>query len=71
MGNVAVANPLGSGLVETPALMAFLPGLCRHLLGEDLKIPSAPSWWCGEPQARDHVLANLSRMVIKPTFASA
>ena len=34
-GNVFIANSLGSGLVETPALMAFLPGLCRHLLGED------------------------------------
>src|ERR1700681_1109240 len=35
-GNVAVANALGSGLVETPALQAFLPALCRRLLGEDL-----------------------------------
>ena len=25
-GNVAVANALGSGLVETPALLAYLPG---------------------------------------------
>src|SRR6266851_2236951 len=47
-GNVAVANPLGSGLVETPALMAFLPKLCRQLLGEPLKMPSVPSWWCGD-----------------------
>ena len=29
-GNVAVANPLGSGLVESPALLAFLPALCRR-----------------------------------------
>ena len=28
-GNVAVANALGSGVLETPALLAFLPGLCR------------------------------------------
>ena len=67
-GNVAVANPLGSGLVETPALMAFLPRLCKQLLGESLKLPSVPSWWCGEPKARDHVLSNLRRLVIKPAF---
>ncbi|MGE5755544.1 MAG: circularly permuted type 2 ATP-grasp protein [Planctomycetaceae bacterium] len=70
-GNVAVANALGSGLTETPALLAYLPALCRHLLGEDLKTPSVPTWWCGDPVAREHVLANLPRMVIKPTFATA
>jgi uncharacterized circularly permuted ATP-grasp superfamily protein/uncharacterized alpha-E superfamily protein len=70
-GNVAVANALGSGLTETPALLTYLPALCRHLLGEDLKIPSVPSWWCGDPVSREHVLANLHRMVIKPTFPTA
>ena len=70
-GNVAVANPLGSGLVETPALMAFLPKLCGELLGEPLKFPSVPSWWCGDPTAREHVLTNLRHLVIKPSFPSS
>ena len=35
-GNVTVANAFGSAAVEIPALMAFLPGLCRHLLHEEL-----------------------------------
>ena len=35
---------------------AFLPSLCRHFLGEDLLLPSVPTWWCGEPQACDYVL---------------
>ncbi len=69
-GNVAVANALGTGLLETPALLAFLPGLCRFLLGEDLKLSSVPTWWCGEPRARDHVLSRLRDMVIKPALAS-
>jgi len=66
--NVAVANALGSGLLESPALPAFLPALCRHLLGEELKMGSVPTWWCGDPRSMDHVLADFSRMVIKPTF---
>jgi uncharacterized circularly permuted ATP-grasp superfamily protein/uncharacterized alpha-E superfamily protein len=69
-GNVALANPLGSGLIESPAMLAYLPKLCRDLLGEDLKMPSAPTWWCGDPASLDHVLANLARMVIKPTVGS-
>jgi uncharacterized circularly permuted ATP-grasp superfamily protein/uncharacterized alpha-E superfamily protein len=69
-GNVALANALGSGLVESPAMMAYLPAICRALLGEDLRMPSVPTWWCGDPVALDHVVANLSRMVIKPTVGS-
>ena len=59
-GNVVVANALGSGLLEAPALLAFLPQLCRHLLGEDLRLPSVPTWWCGRPADRDYVLQNIS-----------
>ena len=69
-GNVAVANALGTGLLETPALLAFLPALCRFLLGEELKLPSVPTWWCGEPRSLDHVLSHLRDMVVKPALAS-
>ncbi len=47
-GNVAVTNALGSGLIESAAPAAFLPGLCRHILGEELKIPTVATWWCGQ-----------------------
>ena len=66
MGNVAISNRLGSGVLENPALHASLPTLSKHLLGEDLRIPSVPAWWCGNQQQREYVLANLHRMVIKP-----
>jgi uncharacterized circularly permuted ATP-grasp superfamily protein/uncharacterized alpha-E superfamily protein len=66
-GNVAIANALGSGLIESAALLAFLPNICRRWLGEDLKMPSVPTWWCGDEASRSHVLTNLDRMVIKST----
>ena len=68
-GNVALANGLGAGAVETPALFPFLPGLCRHLLGEELKLPSAPTWWCGQQREMEMVLASPERWVLKPAFA--
>src|SRR5207237_7763358 len=55
-GNVAVANAPGSGLLQSPAFLGFLPGLCRHLLGEELKLPSISTWWCGQEKARAYVL---------------
>jgi uncharacterized alpha-E superfamily protein len=67
---VGIANPLGSGVLQNPALMSFLPQLARHLLGEDLRLPSVTSWWCGERRQCEHVLANLHRLVIKPVHAS-
>ncbi len=67
-GNVAVANALGSGLVESPALLAFLPGLCRALLDEELALPSVATWWCGHEQALDYVEAHLDALVLKPAF---
>ena len=67
-GNVTVANALGSGLVQSPAFMSFLPGLCRHLLGENLKLPSVATWWCGQKDARAHVLEHLDDLTIKPAF---
>jgi uncharacterized circularly permuted ATP-grasp superfamily protein/uncharacterized alpha-E superfamily protein len=67
-GNVAVANALGTGLLQTPALIPFLPQLCRGLLDQELKLPSVPSWWCGDPGSLGHVLAHLDELVIKPAY---
>ena len=67
-GNVAVANALGSGVIETAAIMPFLPALCRHLLGEDLLLPSVPTWWCGQPSDLHYVLEHLDQLVMKPAF---
>jgi uncharacterized circularly permuted ATP-grasp superfamily protein/uncharacterized alpha-E superfamily protein len=69
-GNVTVANALGSGLLESPAFLAFLPWLCRHLLGEELKLPSVATWWCGQGKEQKYVLENLDKIVVKPTFRS-
>jgi uncharacterized circularly permuted ATP-grasp superfamily protein/uncharacterized alpha-E superfamily protein len=67
-GNVVVANALGSGLIESPAFMPFLPRLSQHLLGERLMLPSVATWWCGQSQPLRYVLDNLDFLVIKPAF---
>src|SRR6202167_847508 len=69
-GNVIVANALGSGLIETSAIMPFLPGLSRHLFGEKLKLPSVATWWCGQTHALNWVLNHLDSVVVKAAFPS-
>jgi len=71
LGNVVIANPLGSSVLENPALMAFLPNICRELLGEELKLDSVATWWCGSAQDRTFVLENLDRLVVKPIVPHA
>ncbi|TLD69497.1 hypothetical protein FEM03_17830 [Phragmitibacter flavus] len=69
-GNVAIANGVGTGVVETTAMLPFLPGLCRHLLAQDLTLPNAETWWCGQQKVLQQVEANLERYVIKRAFLS-
>ncbi len=64
-GHIALANALGCGIIENPGLAAFLPLLCRQLLGEDLLLLSPPTWWCGDPASRSHILANLDRLLVR------
>ncbi|MEQ8229794.1 MAG: circularly permuted type 2 ATP-grasp protein [Rhodospirillales bacterium] len=70
-GNVLIANSLGSGIVECEALMGFYPGLCRDILGEDIKIPSLATWWCGQEQEREYVSHHLDDLVLRPTFSNS
>lgn len=67
-GNVAIVNPLGSGLVESPVMLAFLPRLCRELLGEDLAMPNVATRWCGDPADCQFALANLEWLTIRRAY---
>ena len=66
LGRTAVANALGTSLVESPGFAEFLPAISRCLLGEDLVLPTPQSWWCGIPANLDHVLHRLDDCVIEP-----
>ena len=70
-GQVALANQLGARALETPALLAFLQPLCRHVLGEELLLPSAATWWGGQPGPLSYILEHLPDLVVKPVFRTA
>ena len=70
-GNVALANALGSGFLESSAVQGFLPAIAQALLGESLLLPSLATWWCGEAAAWSAVRHQLPGRVLRPAFASA
>lgn len=67
-GNVIVANAPGSGFLESPGLLGFLPAISEALLNEPLSLPAMDSWWCGEQAAMELGLSHLQSSVIKRTY---
>jgi uncharacterized circularly permuted ATP-grasp superfamily protein/uncharacterized alpha-E superfamily protein len=70
-GTVFVGNALGSGVIESGALLGYLPKLSAQLLGEPLKLPSVATWWLGEPAAFEDAWKRLDKVLIKPLERSA
>jgi uncharacterized circularly permuted ATP-grasp superfamily protein/uncharacterized alpha-E superfamily protein len=66
-GTVTIVNTLGSGILESPGLLRFLPELAERLLGEPPLLGTAPVYWGGIASERSHLLANLSSLLIKST----
>ncbi|AWI54036.1 hypothetical protein DEH84_11825 [Aquabacterium olei] len=70
-GKVVLANALGTGFLESPAVHGFLPALSERLLGEPLALPSLHTWWCGEAPVWQRVREELQAHVIRPSFPYA
>lgn len=69
-GGLTMVNSLGSGVLETRALMAFLPKLARHLTGAPLALPNIATWWCAGAKEQAAVRANPQRMVLSPAYGT-
>ena len=61
-GQVVLANALGCSLLESHAIIPFLPTLARYFLREELILSSVPTWWCGDDTTRQFVLDNLAKL---------
>ncbi len=67
-GGAVVSNMPGSGVLESNAMLSFLPALSRRLLGEALKLPNVATWWCGQPTERSLVERNIDTLAIAGAF---
>lgn len=64
-GQVHIVNALGAGVLEHPALAAFLPGLCQRLLGENLLLRGRDAVWCGDGPALEQVRQSMDEWVLR------
>jgi len=68
-GAVVVANMPGAGVIESRALMSFMPELSKRVLGEGLKLSNVATWWCGRQSERTQVIDALSERMIRGAFS--
>ncbi|MHB2266574.1 circularly permuted type 2 ATP-grasp protein [Aliihoeflea sp. PC F10.4] len=54
-GTLSMVNALGVGILETRALLAFMPRLGEILTGRQPCLPNVATWWCGDQAARAHI----------------
>lgn len=69
-GGVTVVNSPGSGILETRALMAFMPRLAPELIGAALAMPNIATWWCGGAAERASILADPDNLILSPALGT-
>ena len=69
-GSVAIANAPGTGVADDKALYPFVPAMIRYYLGETPLLDGVPTYDISDDRQRQHVVANLEKMVLKPVDAS-
>jgi uncharacterized circularly permuted ATP-grasp superfamily protein/uncharacterized alpha-E superfamily protein len=65
-GRVAIANPLGSGVLENVIFLKYLPQISKCLLGREARLPSVETYWCGDDADMKYVTANIRQLIIRP-----
>ena len=64
-GNVTVTNAFGTGLADDKAVYAYVPQIIRYYLDQDPILPNVETFVLTDEKHRDHVLANLDKLVVK------
>ncbi|HTZ89465.1 MAG TPA: circularly permuted type 2 ATP-grasp protein [Alloacidobacterium sp.] len=69
-GNVTLANAFGTGIADDKAIYAWIPKIIRYYLDEDPLLNNVETYILTDEKQRQHVVANLERMVVKPVGES-
>lgn len=69
-GNVALANAPGAGVADDKVVYSYVPDIIRYYLDQEPAIANVPTFRCNDPTEREHVLANLADLVVKPANES-
>jgi uncharacterized circularly permuted ATP-grasp superfamily protein len=64
-GNVALCNPIGTGVADDKAVYYYVPAMIKFYLGQDPILPNIETYLSGNEKELDYILANLPKLVVK------
>jgi len=64
-GNVALTNPIGTGIADDKAVYYYVPQMIKFYLGEDALLPNVETYLTSDPKERNFILENLPKLVVK------
>jgi uncharacterized circularly permuted ATP-grasp superfamily protein len=64
-GNVTVTNAFGTGLADDKAMYAYVQDIIKYYLDEDPILNNVKTYLLTDDKSRQHVLANLDKLVVK------
>jgi len=70
LGNVALANSVGTGVADDKAIYPFVPDMIKFYLGQEAILPNVPTYICAREGDKKYVLENLHKLVVKATNES-
>ncbi len=69
-GNVGLLNAPGSGVADDKVIYSYVPKIIKYYLDEEPKLDQVETYLCHNKSERDHVISNISKMIVKPADGS-
>ena len=70
LGNVTLANAIGTGIADDKAVYPYVPDMVRFYLGEEPILANVPTYSCRKPDELAFVLERLGELVVKEVHGS-
>ncbi|MFK7994774.1 MAG: circularly permuted type 2 ATP-grasp protein [Granulosicoccus sp.] len=69
-GKVAIANAPGAGVADDKVIYSYVPDIIRYYLNSEPLLQNVPTYRCENEDDKEHVLANIDKLVVKPANES-
>ncbi|WP_435017444.1 circularly permuted type 2 ATP-grasp protein [Tundrisphaera sp. TA3] len=69
-GQIGLANALGTGVADDKGIYPYVPNIIKYYLDEDPILPNVETYQATIPSHRQHILANLDKLVVKAVDGS-
>jgi uncharacterized circularly permuted ATP-grasp superfamily protein len=64
-GNVALCNPIGTGVADDKAMYYYVPRMIKFYLGQDAILHNIETFLSSDPKDLSYILENLPKLVVK------